>query len=149
MLYPLAGGDATCATQPLITVKGITLRNLVSHGGILPPGVIRCNETNVCTDFVWDNVHVHGWWRWLGLGYITEFTEGTVSNSHPVPKFTNLGIIEPTFSESILNAILNIFEGAWEQLFSGNGFAPISNPFEQLPPRRHRWEEKPWENFAD
>ena len=86
MLYPLAGGDSTCATQPLITVSNITLRNIVSHGGILPPGIIRCNATNPCTNFVWDNVKIHGWWRILGLGFITENTFGNVTNSHPEPK---------------------------------------------------------------
>jgi hypothetical protein len=149
MIYPLGGGDAECATQPLITMKDIVLRNITSHGGILPPGIIRNNETNPGTGFVWDNVHIHGWWRILGLGFITEYTSGTVTNSHPVPRFTNLGLVEPTISESILTAILNIFETAWEQLFSGDLFTPVFNPSEQLPSRRHGWQEKPWEAIAD
>ena len=149
MLYPLKGGDSTCATQPLITVKDIQLRNITSHGGILPPGVIRCNETHPGTDFVWDNVHIHGWWRILGLGFITEYTSGSVTNSHPVPRFTNLGLVEPTISESILTALLNIFESAWEQLFSGNLFTPVFNQVETHHHGRHGWEEKPWEALAD
>ena len=95
MLYPLAGGDSTCATQPLINVRNITLRNIVSHGGLLPPGVIRCNETNPCEGFVWDNVKIYGWWRLLGLGFITEYVEGTVTKSHPIPAFTNLASEAP------------------------------------------------------
>jgi hypothetical protein len=39
-----------------ITVRNITLRNIKSTGGLLPPGIIRCNETNPCTGFVFDNV---------------------------------------------------------------------------------------------
>jgi hypothetical protein len=152
MLYPLAGGDATCATQPLITVKDIQLHNVTSHGGILPPGVIRCNETHPCTDFVWDNVHIHGWWRILGLGFITEFTSGTVTQSHPVPAFTNLGITQPTLYETMLGALLNIVENAWEQLWSNNSFVPSGPVFEQVPepePRRSRWDERPWAPFEN
>jgi hypothetical protein len=71
-------------------MKNITLRNIVSHGGLLPPGVIRCHETNPCEGFVWDNVKLYGWWRLFGLGFITENVKGTVTESHPIPAFTNL-----------------------------------------------------------
>jgi len=86
MFYPLGG----CETQPLITVADITLRNITSHGGLLPPGIIRANETHPSTGFVWENVNIHGWWRIFGLGFITENVSGTVTDSHPVPAFTNL-----------------------------------------------------------
>ena len=66
MLYPL-GGDADCLTQPLITIADIQIRNLTSHGGFLPPGVMRCNVTNPCRGFVFENVHIHGWWRYFKL----------------------------------------------------------------------------------
>lgn len=48
MLYPLI----PCETQPLIDVHDITVRNVQSYGSILPPGIVRCNETNVCTNMI-------------------------------------------------------------------------------------------------
>ena len=83
MLYPLGG----CETQPLITIADVTLRNITQYGTWLPPGIIRCNETNPCTGFVFDNVNSSGWWKWLGLNYITEHIVGTVTNSKPDPGF--------------------------------------------------------------
>ena len=47
MLYPLEN----CPTQPRIDVRNITLRDLKSTGGILPAGIIRCNETSYFRDF--------------------------------------------------------------------------------------------------
>ena len=44
MLYPIK----ECETQPLITIANIDLKNIVSKGGFLPPGIIRCNESNPC-----------------------------------------------------------------------------------------------------
>jgi polygalacturonase len=68
MLYPLL---QNCQTQPRITVRNITLRNVDSVNGILPPGIIRCNETNPCRDITFDNVKVTGWFTLLNYGYIT------------------------------------------------------------------------------
>lgn len=59
----------------------------------MPAGIIRCNETNPCTGFVLDNVKVHGWWRLLHKGYITENVEGTVKDSKPIPEFGGDGDI--------------------------------------------------------
>ena len=84
MIYPL---DKDCQTQPRIDVRNITLRNIVSKGGLLPPGIIRCNETNVCTGFVFENVHLSGWLIHKDHGYITENVEGIVINSFPDPHF--------------------------------------------------------------
>lgn len=39
MEYPLA----KCITQPLIDIHNITLRDINSTSGLLPPGIIRCN----------------------------------------------------------------------------------------------------------
>ena len=88
MLYPLI---PHCETQPLINMYNITLRNIYSKGGLLPPGIIRCNETNPCTGFVFDNVQMDGWYNDYGLGYITENVQGVVINSYPDPGFSMSG----------------------------------------------------------
>ena len=59
MLYPLGG----CETQPRIDVQNITIRDLNSTGGFLPPGVVRCNESNPCTDINFEDVNIDGWWK--------------------------------------------------------------------------------------
>jgi len=69
MVYPL---DPNCDTQPLITVKNITLNNIETHGGLLPAGILRCHESNPCTGMVFNNVIQNSIWRTLGFGYITE-----------------------------------------------------------------------------
>jgi hypothetical protein len=71
----------------LVDVKNITLRNIQTYGALLPPGIVRCNETNPCTGIVFDNVKVRGWWRLLHKGYITENVYGEVSSSKPKPLF--------------------------------------------------------------
>lgn len=91
MTYPIGG----CETQPLITVSNITLNNVKQYGSILPPGIIRCNETNPCTGFNFTNVQATGWWQYLGFGYITENIEGTVTNSSPAPLFNNEYMVSP------------------------------------------------------
>ena len=65
----------------------MTIRNVQQYGTILPPGVIRCNETNPCTGFTFQNVRAGGWWRLFGLNYITENVHGTVTDSKPAPAF--------------------------------------------------------------
>lgn len=84
MLYPL---NKDCETQPLVTIANVTLRNIESHGGLLPAGILRCNETHPCTDIVFDNVKSHSIWRYLGFSYITENMQGTAVNSKPNPGF--------------------------------------------------------------
>lgn len=83
MLYPLV----PCDTQPLIDVHNITLRNVQQFGSLLPPGIIRCNSTNPCTGFAFENVRAHGWWRIFGLNYFVENIYGTVTSSKPDPGF--------------------------------------------------------------
>ena len=85
MFYPIGG----CQTQALIKIADVTLRNIKSHGNWLLPGVIRCNETEPCTGFVFDNVQSSGWWSVLGINYISENIIGTVINSKPDPGFGN------------------------------------------------------------
>ena len=84
MIYPL---DKNCQTQPRIDVRNITLRNIVSKGGLLPPGIIRCNETNPCTGFVFENVNLSGWLIHKDNGFITENVQGVSINSFPDPHF--------------------------------------------------------------
>lgn len=71
----------------MVTFRDITLRNVQIYNSLLPPGIIRCNETNPCTGFVFDNVNAHGWWKHLRISYIVENVYGTVSNSSPVPAY--------------------------------------------------------------
>ena len=87
MLYPFGG---ECDTQPLIDVHNITLTNVQAYGTVLPPGVIRCHESNPCTGFEFNNVKSHGWWRVLGLNYVVENVVGTETKSRPVPAFKDL-----------------------------------------------------------
>lgn len=84
MLYPII---KECQTQPRVTVRNITLRNVVSTEGILPPGIIRCNATNPCRDFKFENVYATGWFTLFDYGYITENVIGTQSYSIPSPGF--------------------------------------------------------------
>ena len=86
MLYPLK----PCETQPLIDVSNITVRNVQQYGNILPPGVLRCHESNPCTGFTFQNVNASGWWKWLGIGYITQNVQGLVESSKPAPAFNDL-----------------------------------------------------------
>lgn len=81
MLYPLGG----CETQPLIDVRNITLKNVTSHSGFLPPGIIRGNETNPMTDINFEDVKVTGWWKDMGWTFISEYAYGNVKNSYPDP----------------------------------------------------------------
>lgn len=84
MFYPLTG----CETEPLISMNNITLNNIRSYNSLLPPGIIRCNSTNECKNFVWNNVHatsIFGWWEFLGLNFITEHVHGDVRDSTPEP----------------------------------------------------------------
>jgi hypothetical protein len=61
------------------------LRNITSHGGILPPGIIRCNETNACHGINFENVQLHGVWRYFLGNFIVENAYGTVTDSSPKP----------------------------------------------------------------
>ena len=87
MFYPIGG----CETQPLITLADITLRNIESHGNLLTPGVIRANETNPGTGFVFENVRQTSWWTSIRANYITENIYGETSGSYPIPFFLNDG----------------------------------------------------------
>jgi hypothetical protein len=105
MFYPIL---TDCETQPLVPITNLTLRNISSTDGWLPPGIIRCNETNPCTGFVFDNVNVTGWFNDYNLGYVTENVYGTSINSYPDPGFLKPG--QPTrqhkWNSDLANSIL-------------------------------------------
>jgi len=89
MTYPLS---SYCQTQPRITMRNFTLRNITSEGSLLPAGVILCNATNPCTNFKFENVNLKTpLWDALGIGYINHFSEGVATNSFPDPKFKPIG----------------------------------------------------------
>jgi len=89
MVYPLQ----PCPTQPLISITNITLRNVTSEGGYLPAGIIRCNKTNPCTGFKFEDVTIKSFfWDTLKQGYISEYIEGETSgNVFPDPGFKPTG----------------------------------------------------------
>lgn len=109
MLYPI---DPNCETQPLITIADITLRNITSHGGLLPPGIIRCNETNACHGINFENVQLHGIWRYLGGNFIVENAYGTVTDSKPKPAILQEGENPsvPTFFDPVREITLLLEE---------------------------------------
>lgn len=94
MLYPL---NKDCATHPEVTMRNITLRNIHSQGSILPPGIIRCNVTNPCTNIVFENVQMKSFlWDMVGNGFITEYAYGKSTGSFPDPGFLKQGEPLPT-----------------------------------------------------
>ena len=100
MIYPI---NRDCPTNPRITMQDITLRNITSTGGLLPAGILRCNSTNPCTGFVFEDVNVKSaFWDLLGYGYITEFVEGTSTNNFPDPNFK-----APGFYDNLANRELH------------------------------------------
>jgi len=123
MFYPFGG----CETQPLITVANITLRNVQQYGNLLPPGVVRCNETHRCHGFVFDNVNADGWFNWFGLGYITEEVYGESINSHPRVKFLGGNGDEEEVEEGEFMAV---FYQLAKRAF--NQFANVSEDIKEL-----------------
>jgi hypothetical protein len=83
MFYPLV---SRCDTQPRVTVRTISLRNIHTTGGYLV-GVVRCNETNPCTDINFENVRYDCFFRDFDYGIITDNVYGSVVDSKPAPQF--------------------------------------------------------------
>lgn len=80
---PNGGGDGIWPPpQPLVNITNILLQNVTSEHGWLNAGVLRCAESNPCRGIALDNVHVSGW---ASKFYVCENTQGTVTNSTPVP----------------------------------------------------------------
>eukprot|EP00128_Syssomonas_multiformis_P004328 Colp12_sorted_trinity150504_noHs@1101 len=84
MLYPIL---KNCPTQPRITVRDIILRNVSIHNGLIPPGIIRCDPANPCTDIVFENVIDDRWLVAGRDGFITENVYGSVTKVSPDPHF--------------------------------------------------------------
>lgn len=82
--YPLPGTE--CITDPLVTIQNITLKNVNIYGGVLSPGIMICNATNPCTNFVFDNVNVYNRSFFpVKQGYLCEHISGYVRNSNLIP----------------------------------------------------------------
>ena len=82
--YPLPG--AKCPTDPLVTVDSLILRNINIYGGALSPGILICNATNPCTNFVFDNVNVYNRSHFpVAEGYMCRHIEGYAKNSNIYP----------------------------------------------------------------
>ena len=107
MLYPL---NNDCPTDPLVTISNITLKDIKSTGGVLPAGILRCNKTNPCTDFTFDNVDIRSkFWDFLGYGYISEYVEGTVKNNvFPDPQFKPKGYYAATPADHIEDEVFDL-----------------------------------------
>ena len=50
--------NSTCPTQPLVPVTNLVLRNITMTGAWTSPGVLRCNDTNPCRGWVFEDVHI-------------------------------------------------------------------------------------------
>ena len=80
---PDGGGDGIWPPpQPLVNVTNIILQNVMSDGGWLNAGVLRCAASNPCRGITFDNVTVTGW---ASSFYVCENIEGTIMNSEPKP----------------------------------------------------------------
>lgn len=76
-----------CETQPLVTIRNITLRNVnITNSHTDYAGIMRCNETNPCTNFTMDNVINHQHSETNSYDYICENIDIMVINSNPDPK---------------------------------------------------------------
>jgi polygalacturonase len=50
--------NSTCQTQPLVPVTNLVVRNVTMTGALLSPGVLRCNDTNPCTGWLFEDVNI-------------------------------------------------------------------------------------------
>ena len=83
-LYPLPGQK--CMANPHVTVRDITLRNVTIHGGLLSPGIFLCNESNPCTNLVFDGLNVYDKSSWpVPEGFLCINFHGHAVNSNLVP----------------------------------------------------------------
>lgn len=84
MLYPF-DKHGTCTTQPRVTLRNITLRDISIHNSLLYPVTIRCNVSNPCEDINFYNVRTDSWQ--IGQkkkGYVCEYSTGKGSGNQPL-----------------------------------------------------------------
>ncbi len=82
--YPLPGQE--CITNPRVTIENITLKNVNIYGGILSPGIMVCNATNPCNNFLFDGVNLYNRSMFpVNQGYLCENISGYVKNSNLDP----------------------------------------------------------------
>ena len=83
-LYPLPGEK--CPTDPLVTMDAVVLRNVSIYGGVFSPGVLLCNATNPCTNFLFENVNVYNRSHFpVPEGFYCENVSGFSKNSNLFP----------------------------------------------------------------
>ena len=83
--YPLPFTE--CPTNPLVSFDRIVLRDVNITKGNFSPGVLLCNSTNPCTNFVFDRVNAFDWsivpyYR----GTHCENVQGRAINSNLIPE---------------------------------------------------------------
>jgi hypothetical protein len=54
--YPIL--NSSCPTQPCVPVTRLTIKNFTAGNTVLSPGILRCNESNPCRDFLFDGVNI-------------------------------------------------------------------------------------------
>lgn len=82
--YPLP--NTTCPTQGCVPVTRLTIKNFTANGALLSPGVIRCNETNPCRDFYFEDVNIQTDTGYpFGVNYLC----------HAIDNFTIVGASSP------------------------------------------------------
>ena len=61
-LFPLPG--AKCPPVAQVPVTNLVIRNLVSTGALLSPGVLQCAEAGPCTGWAFENVSIESGTGW-------------------------------------------------------------------------------------
>ena len=107
ILYPLK----PCDCEPLVSMSNISLSNVQQHNTILPPGIVRCDETNPCSGFDWTNVTSDGWWNFpfSPLGFISDNIEGKLVNVAPRPGFKDPDSADAPLPQLWGNLLFNHF----------------------------------------
>ena len=82
-IYPLC--NTSCPTDPQVTVRDVTLRNVTVFNSLLSPGVIIHNATNPGTNFLFDGVNFVNASKWPVDGFWCLNTQGVARNSSPFP----------------------------------------------------------------
>jgi len=82
-MQPNGDGDGIWPpTNPRVNMSNIFITNLTSSDGWINAGVLRCNETNPCHGFNFENVYITGW---DSENYTCNSIYGSCKNCTPVP----------------------------------------------------------------